>query len=345
MGKVDKFGRLHSQMPVFLPLQGSEHTPGSHWPGSGQTVAPGTPAYQDMAAQFSGLSLSGQQTALDSTAYHHQQQYAESGVPSTTRTTPPVYVNSVTQAGVTGQMQYVVLPHSGMQSQVRPLIQGQTYGGQAAPQAASPQQYQGYVVSPTQTPYQQFPYGTIPKDVTSSVIQQHARSQTPPTPPQTASPALTNQYLPQQQHPQAQLTFSSQLPQQSSQQTHTTPYQQQATSSHTPQQLLRPMVPVVIQGGRGVALATAVGQQGPVATQFQQAPVHVQPQYPSNQRRIYNIDRRVPKAGDIYSSDAAIVQGSHSLVSYGDGTIPTGYEIQGERGQYNQYQYQRYVLK
>ena len=92
-------------------------------------------------------------------------------------------------------------------------------------------------------------------------------------------------------------------------------------------------------------MATAVGQQGPVATQFQQAPVHVQAQYPSNQRRIYNIDRRVPKAGDIYSSDAAVMQGSHSLVSYGDGTIPTGYDIQGERGQYNQYQYQRYVLK
>lgn len=293
-----------------------------------------------MTTQFSGLSLSGQQAALDSTTYHHQQQYAESGVPSSTRTTSPMYVSSVTQAGVTGQMQYVVLPHSGMQSQVRPLMQGQTYGGQAA----SPQQYQGYVVSPTQTPYQQFSYGTIPKDVTSSVIQQHARSQTPPTPPQTASPALTNQFMPQQQHPQAQLTFSSQIPQQSSQQTHTTPYQQQAPSPHTPQQLLRPMVPVVIQGGRGVAMATAVGQQGPVATQFQQAPVHVQAQYPSNQRRIYNIDRRVPKAGDIYSSDAAVMQGSHSLVSYGDGTIPTGYDIQGERGQYNHYQYQRYVL-
>lgn len=297
-----------------------------------------------MAAQFGGLSLSGQQAALDSTSYHHQQQYAESGVPSSTRTTSPMYVNSVTQAGVTGQMQYVVLPHSGMQSQVRPLIQGQAYGGQAAAQTASPQQYQGYVVSPTQTPYQQFPYSTIPKDVTSSVIQQHARPQTPPTPPQTASPALTNQYIPQQQHPQAPLTFSSQIPQQSSQQTHTAPYQQQATSPHTPQQLLRPMVPVVIQGGRGVAMATAVGQQGSVPTQFQQAPVHVQTQYPSNQRRIYNIDRRVPKAGDIYSSDA-VLQGSHSLVSYGDGTIPTGYEIQGERGQFNQYQYQRYVLQ
>ncbi|KAL9966473.1 hypothetical protein ACROYT_G024555 [Oculina patagonica] len=27
---------------------------------------------------------------------------------------------------------------------------------------------------------------------------------------------------------------------------------------------------------------------------------------------------------------------------YGDGSIPTGYEIQGEMGQFNQYQYQRY---
>ena len=297
-----------------------------------------------MSAQFTNLSLSGQQAALDSTTYHHQQQqYAESGVPSSTRTTSPMYVSSVTQAGVTGQMQYVVVPHSGMQSQVRPLMQSQTYGGQAAPPAASAQQYQGFVVSPTQTPYQQFPYGTVPKDVTSSVIQQHARSQTPPTPPQTASPALTNPFMSQQQHTQAQLTFSSQIPQQSSQQTHATPFQQQATSPHTQQQLLRPMVPVVIQGSRGVAMATAVGQQGPVATPFQQAPVHVQAQYPSNQRRIFNIDRRVPKAGDIYSSDAAAMQGSHSLVSYGDGTIPTGYDIQGERGQYNQYQYQRWV--
>ena len=291
-----------------------------------------------MAAQFGGLSLSGQQTTLDSTSYHPQQQYAESGVPSSTRTTSPMYVNSVTQAGVTGQMQYVVLP----QSQVRPLMPGQAYGGGAVPQTASPQQYQGYVVSPTQTPYQQFPYGTVPKDVTSSVIQQHARSQTPPTPPQRASPALSSQYMQQQQqHAQAQLTFSSQIPQQSPQQTHTSPYQQQPTSAHTPQQLLRPMVPVVIQGGRGVAMATPVGQQGPVPTQFQQAPVHVQTQYPSNQRRMYNIERRVPKAGEMYSSDA-VIQGSH-LVSYGDGSIPTGYEIHADRGQFNQYQYQRYV--
>lgn len=292
-----------------------------------------------MAAQFGGLSLSGQQATLDSAAYHHQQQYAESGVPSSTRTTSPMYVNSVTQAGVTGQMQYVVLPHSGLQSQLRPMIQGQAYGGQAVAQTASPQQqYQGYVVSPTQTPYQQFPYGTLPKDVTSSVIQQHARSQTPPTPPQTASPALTNQYLQQQQ----QLTFSSQIPQQSPQQTHASPYQQQATSPHTPQQLMRPMVPVVIQGGRGVAMATAVGQQGAVPSQYQQAPVHVQTQYPSNQRRMYNIERRVPKAGEMYGSEA-VMQGAHSLMSYGDGAIPTGYEIQGERGQFNQYAYQRYV--
>lgn len=332
-----------SRTLVFLTLQGTESTPGTHWPGSGQSVTPANPGYQDMAAQFGGLSLSGQPATLDSTSYHPQQQYPESGVPSSTRTTSPMYVNSVTQAGVTGQMQYVVLPHSGMQSQARPLIQGQAYGGGAVPQTASPQQYQGYVVSPTQTPYQQFPYGTIPKDVTSSVIQQHARSQTPPTPPQTASPALTNQYMQQQQqHPQAQLTFSSQIPQQSPQQTHTSPYQQQATSPHTPQQLMRPMVPVVIQGGRGVAMATAVGQQGPVPSQYQQAPVHVQTQYPSNQRRMYNIERRVPKAGEVYGSDA-VIQGSHSLVSYGDGSIPTGYEIQGERGQFNQFHYQRYV--
>lgn len=292
-----------------------------------------------MTAQFGGLSLSGQAT-LDSSSYHHQQQYAESGVTSSTRTTSPMYVNSVTQGG---QMQYVVLPPSSMQSQMRPLMQSQAYGAQAVPQTANPQQYQGYVVSPTQTPYQQFPYGTIPKDVTSSVIQQHARSQTPPTPPQTASPALTNQYLQhQQQHAQAQLTFSSQIPQQSPQQTHTTPYQQQATSPHTPQQLLRPMVPVVIQGGRGVAMATAVGQQGQVPSQYQQPPVHVQTQYPSNQRRVYNIERRTLKAGEMYSNEA-VMQGSHSLVCYGDGSIPTGYEIQGERSQFNQYPYQRYV--
>ena len=298
------------------------------------------PGYQDMTAQFGGLSLSGQQATLDPTSYQ-QQQYAESGVPSSTRTTPPMYVNSVTQAGVTGQVQYVVLPApSGMQSQMRPVLQGQGYAGQAVPQTASPQQYQGYVVSPTQTPYQQFPYSAIPKDVTSSVLQQHTRSQTPPTPPQTASPVLANQYL--QQQPQGQLTFSSQMPQQSAQQSHTSPYQQQATSPHTPQQVMRPLVPVVIQGGRGVAMATAVGQQGAIPSQYQQAPVHVQTQYPSNQRRIYNIDRRVPKAGEMYSSEA-VMQGSHSLVSYSDGSVPTGYEISGERGQYNQFHYPRYA--
>lgn len=89
-------------------------------------------------------------------------------------------------------------------------------------------------------------------------------------------------------------------------------------------------------------MATAVGQQGAVPSQYQQAPVHVQTQYPSNQRRMYNIERRVPKAGEMYGSEA-VMQGAHSLMSYGDGAIPTGYEIQGERGQFNQYAYQRYV--
>lgn len=295
-----------------------------------------------MTAQFGALSLSGQQATLDPTSYHQQQQYAESGVPSSTRTTPPMYVNSVTQAGVTGQVQYVVLPpHSGVQSQMRPVLQGQGYAGQAV-QTASPQQYQGYVVSATQTPYQQFPYGAIPKDVSSSVIQHHPRSQTPPTPPQTASPVLASQqYLQQQQLSQAQLTFSSQITQQSPQQSLTSAYQQQASSPHTPQQVMRPMVPVVIQGGRGVAMATALGQQGAMSSQYQ-APVHVQTQYPSSQKRVYNIERRVPKAGEMYGSDA-LMQGSYSLVSYGDGSIPTGYEIPGERGQFNQYHYQRYA--
>ncbi|RMX47577.1 hypothetical protein pdam_00019000 [Pocillopora damicornis] len=332
-----------SGRPPFAQQQAGAET-GSHWSASAQPVTSGNPGYQDMTAQFGALSLSGQAT-LESTSYHHQQQYAESGVPSSTRTTSPMYVNSVTQGG---QMQYVVLPPSGMQSQMRPLIQSQAYGAQAVPQTANPQQYQSYVVSPTQTPYQQFPYGTLPKDVTSSVIQQHARSQTPPTPPQTASPAHTNQYLQQQQqqhqHAQAQLTYSSQIPQQSPQQTHTTPYQQQqqqTTSPHNPQQLLRPMVPLVIQGGRSVAMAAAVGQQGPVPSQYQQTPPHVQNQYPSNQRRMYNIERRAFKTGEMYSSDA-VMQGSPSLVSYGDGSISTGYEIQGERSQFNQYPYQRY---
>ena len=89
-------------------------------------------------------------------------------------------------------------------------------------------------------------------------------------------------------------------------------------------------------------MATAVGQQGAIPSQYQQAPVHVQTQYPSNQRRIYNIDRRVPKAGEMYSSET-VMQGSHSLVSYSDGSVPTGYEISGERGQYNQFHYPRYA--
>lgn len=325
--------------PPFVQQQaGTDGTTGTQWVGSGQSVASNTSGYQDMTAQFGGLSLSGQQTALNPTSY--QQQYADSSVPSSTRTTPPMYVNSVTQAGVTGQVQYVVLPsHSGLQSQMRSVLQGQSYAGQSVPQTASAQQYQGYVVSPTQTPYQQFPYGTIPKDVTSSVIQQHSRSQTPPTPPQTASPVIANQYLQQQA---AQLTFTSQIPQQSPQQSHTTPYQQQSASPHTPHQVMRPVVPVVIQGNRGVAVATAVGQQGAVPSQYQQASVHVQTQYPSNQRRMYNIERRVPKSGEIYSSEPAVLHGSHSLVPYVDGSIPTSYEISGERGQYNQYHYQRY---
>lgn len=321
-----------SRPPYAQQQAGTEGTPGSQWAGSGQSGTSSNPGYQDMTAQFSGLTLSGQQATLDPTSY---QQYAESGVPSSTSTAPPMYVNSVTQAGVTGQVQYVVLPaHSSVQSQMRPVLQGQGYAGQAVPQTASPQQYQSFVVSPTQTPYQQFAYGALPKDITSSVIQQHSRSQTPPTPPQTASPVVANQFLQQQQ-----LTFSSQIPQQSPQPSHTTPYQQQTTSPHTPQQVMRPMVPVVIQGGRGVAMATAVGQQGPIPSQYPQAPVHVQTQYPSSQRRIYNIERRAPKAGEMYGSEA-VMQGS-SLVSYGDGAIPTGYEIAGERGQYN-FQYQRY---
>ena len=246
-----------------------------------------------------------------------------------------MYINSVAQAGMTGQVQYVVLPAHSSVSQIRPVLQGQGYAGQAVPQTASPQQYQSYVVSPTQTPYQQFPYGAISKDVTSSVIQQHPRSQTPPTPPQTASPVVASQFLQQQQ-----LTLSSQIPAQSPQQSHTSPYQQQTTSPHTPQQVMRPMVPVVIQGGRGVTMATAVGQPNPIPSQYPQPPAHVQTQYPSNQRRMYNIDRRVPKAGEMYGSEA-VMQGS-SLVSYGDGTIPTGYEIPGDRSQYN-FQFQRYI--
>lgn len=87
-------------------------------------------------------------------------------------------------------------------------------------------------------------------------------------------------------------------------------------------------------------MAAAVGQQGPVPSQYQQTPPHVQNQYPSNQRRMYNIERRTFKTGEMYSSDA-VMQGSPSLVSYGDGSISTGYEIQGERSQFNQYPYQR----
>ena len=295
-------------------------------------MTPSNPGYQDVTAQFSGLSLSGQQASLDPSSY---QQYAETVVPSSSSTTPPMYINSVTQAGMTGQVQYVVLPAHSSVSQIRPVLQGQGYAGQAVPQTASPQQYQSYVVSPTQTPYQQFPYGAISKDVTSSVIQQHPRSQTPPTPPQTASPVVASQFLQQQQ-----LTLSSQIPAQSPQQSHTSPYQQQTTSPHTPQQVMRPMVPVVIQGGRGVTMSTAVGQPNPIPSQYPQPPAHVQTQYPSNQRRMYNIDRRVTKAGEMYGSEA-VMQGS-SLVSYGDGTIPTGYEIPGDRSQYN-FQFQRYI--
>lgn len=286
------------------------------------------------------MSLSGQQPTLE-TASYQQQQYADSVVPSSTRTTPPMYANSITQAGVSGQVQYVVLPsHSGV-SQVRPVLQGQGYSGQAVPQAASPQQYQSYVVSPTQAGYQQFPYGTIPKDVTP-VIQQHSRSQTPPTPPQTASPALANQFM---QQPQAQLTFSSQMPQQSSQQSHAAAsYQQQVSAPHSSQQVMRPMVPVVIQGSRSVAMAPGVGQQGTIPSQYQHGPVHhVQTQFPSGQRRFYNVDRRVAKAPEMYGSDAsAVLHGSH-VVHYVDGTVPTGYEIPGERGQNNQHQFARFV--
>ena len=285
------------------------------------------------------MSLSGQQSTLE-TASYQQQQYADSVVPSSTRTTPPMYANSITQAGVSSQVQYVVLPsHSGV-SQMRPVLQGQGYSGQAVPQAASPQQFQSYVVSPTQAGYQQFPYGTIPKDVTP-VIQQHSRSQTPPTPPQTASPALANQFM---QQPQAQLTFSSQMPQQSSQQSHAAAsYQQQVSAPHSSQQVMRPMVPVVIQGSRSVAMAPGVGQQGTIPSQYQHGPVHVQTQFPSGQRRFYNVDRRVAKAPEMYGPDASAVLHGSPLVHYVDGTVPTGYEIPGERGQNNQHQFARFV--
>lgn len=328
-----------NRAPYTQQQGGVESTPGTPWTGSGQSATSGNTGYQDVTTQFSGMSLSGPQATLDPASYQ-QQQFADSGVPSSTRTTPPMYANSITQAGVTGQVQYVVLPsHSGV-SQVRPVLQGQGFAGQAVPQTAAPQQYQSYVVSPTQSPYQQFPYSTLSKDVTSSVIKQHSRSQTPPTPPQTASPALTNQYM---QQPQAQLTFTSQVPQQSSQQPHAASYQQ-VSSPHTTQQVMRPVLPVVIQGSRSVAVATAVGQPGTISSQYQQAAVHVQPQFPPNQRRFYNVDRRVPKATEVYGPEAsAVMHGSASLVPYVDGSIPTGYEMPGERGQYNQFHYPRFV--
>lgn len=327
-----------NRAPYTQQQAGGESAPGSQWAGSGQSVSSGNSGYHEIATQFGGMSLSGQQSTLE-TASYQQQQYADSVVPSSTRTTPPMYANSITQAGVSGQVQYVVLPsHSGV-SQMRPVLQGQGYSGQAVPQAASPQQFQSYVVSPTQAGYQQFPYGTIPKDVTP-VIQQHSRSQTPPTPPQTASPALANQFM---QQPQAQLTFSSQMPQQSSQQSHAAAsYQQQVSAPHSSQQVMRPMVPVVIQGSRSVAMAPGVGQQGTIPSQYQHGPVHVQTQFPSGQRRFYNVDRRVAKAPEMYGSDASAVLHGSPVVHYVDGTVPTGYEIPGERGQNNQHQFARF---
>lgn len=328
-----------NRAPYTQQQAGGESAPGSQWAGSGQSVSSGNSGYHEIATQFGGMSLSGQQPTLE-TASYQQQQYADSVVPSSTRTTPPMYANSITQAGVSGQVQYVVLPsHSGV-SQMRPVLQGQGYSGQAVPQAASPQQYQSYVVSPTQAGYQQFPYGTIPKDVTP-VIQQHSRSQTPPTPPQTASPALANQFM---QQPQAQLTFSSQMPQQSSQQSHAAAsYQQQVSAPHSSQQVVRPMVPVVIQGSRSVAMAPGVGQQGTIPSQYQHGPVHhVQTQFPSGQRRFYNVDRRVAKAPEMYGSDASAILHGSPVVHYVDGTVPTGYEIPGERAQNNQHQFARF---
>ena len=91
-------------------------------------------------------------------------------------------------------------------------------------------------------------------------------------------------------------------------------------------------------------MAPGVGQQGTIPSQYQHGPVHhVQTQFPSGQRRFYNVDRRVAKAPEMYGPDASAVLHGSPVVHYVDGTVPTGYEIPGERGQNNQHQFARFV--
>ena len=302
-----------------------------------------------MATQFPTMSIAVQQPDIDTSV---QQQYGDSGASASTTTSGSVYVSSVTQGGTTPRpIQYVMYPHPSQlpMQQMRPVIHSQPVPShlvataqQQVQQGSSPQQPAQAYVYATPPPYQQqlyyhHQYATT-KDASSI---QYPHSQTPPTPPRTSSPSLSGQPYGQQQ-----MNYTSPPTQQSSmqypQQTHTPPYPQQ-TPPQPPSQTMRPVGPLVVPAGRAVAIGTAGIPAGALSqahvthtpVQYQPGAVQVQTQYPSNQKRAYNVDRRQAKMSELYSHDGSFVP-----------PVPMGYGetmgvVQGERSQYNQYAPQR----
>lgn len=316
-----------------------------------QTVTwPSVPAgYSEMTSQFGAMTMGGQQAEVDSSGSTGQLTGGDSSVSAPPATVAgPVYVTSMTQAGVVthpGHVQYVVMPPN----QIRQVTeQNAQHPGQATqvPQAAyiltSPPTYQHHA---TVQQYQM---------TGDASVMQQPRSQTPPTPPRTSSPVYTSHYS-QPQFVVGSASHSQQMGSTHVQQPHGAHLQHQ-TPPQTPTQVMRHAVPFIVPGGRAIPVNPSMvhntsggpvaQQQGPPQSMHYVNPVQVQPgQYPSGQKRPFNIDRRQPKSSDMYSTEIPIVMSGQP--------VPPGAAIQValpysdslgavDRNQYGQYvHYQR----
>ena len=302
-----------------------------------------------MTTQFGAMSMGGQQTEVDSSGSAAQFAAGDSSV----SVAGPVYMSSVTQAGLAaqhGQVQYVVMPHPGP-GQLRQVTDQNTQ--QAAPAAQQPQT--AYIVA-SHSSYQHHAALQQQYQMTGDTsVMQQPRSQTPPTPPRTSSPVYTSHHYSQPQFVVGSPSHCQQIGPTHVQQAHAPQFQQHPTPQ-TQTQVMRHTVPFIVPGGRTVPINPSVMHNtpgGPLAKQqgppppmhYHVNPVQVQGQYPGGQKRPFNIDRRHAKSSDMYPAEIPVVLPGQSVPS-GSAVkvaLPYGENIGVvERNQFGQYvHYQR----
>ena len=297
-----------------------------------------------MTTQFGAMSMGGQHSELEPSRSTGQLAAGDASVSVPATVAGPVYVTSMTQAGVVnhpGHVQYVVMPPS----QLRQVTE------QNSPHAAQSSQapMAAYILAshPTYPAHGAVQQYHMAGD--GSVIQQ-PRSQTPPTPPRTSSPVYTSNFS-QPQYIVGSSSHSQQLGSTHVPHPHGA-HLHQHTPPQTPTQVMRHTVPFIVPGGRAVPVNPSImhNTSGGSATQPQGNtqpvhyvnPVQVQGQYPGGQKRPFNVDRRHTKSSDMYSAEIPVVLPGQSVPPGAAIQVAVPYGDALDRNQYGQYiPYQR----